>query len=1142
MSDDSNQAEASFGVADPSRMKKRFLAVRLFALFILPLGGLAFFGIRSSLEKWRTVRDYVALEQNSAMLRSIGNVVHELQKERGRSQVFLVSGGVGFAAELREQRQSTDAALAQLNGLLRTFDGARFGPAFQAKLKAGMDAIGDLPARRSGISAVSLAAADSLAYFTQTISVLLEVVVAMSRLSKDADIADGISCYVNFVQAKEQAGIERAVLAGVFTADRFTGDSFDRLSRVLSAHDVFLRVFEGFASEEQRRFHAGKMRGPAVESAVRMRQAALEKAGTGGFGIAAGSWFDASTARINLMKEVEDRLAADHARNADAIKKGARREFVFFMLATLLITGFTVASGGWIVRSIYADALRAAAERTAALRESEERFRGVFEQSPLPIICATFPDGRILQINAAAEAAFGYPHAQVIGRTSAELGMWVDAAERERFLELMRTQGEVVDFEAEMRRHDGASFTVLLNANQVTFNGRPCGLTVVRDITGAKRAQAAVVSSEARLREAQRLSLIGNWELDLVADRLHWGEMIYVIFELDPQQFEATYEAFLGRVHPGDRELVDEAYTRSVREHAPYEIEHRLLLPDGRIKHVIERGVTEYAADGTPLRSSGTVQDITARKLGEEAAVRLARQFRDLFEFAPDAMVMADRAGAIVGMNRRAEALFGYPRAELLGQLIEVLVPEALRGMHQRDRTAYAAHLVPREMGQRLVPLSARRKDGSVFPAQISLGPLHTEDGLIIVAAVRDITAQRAAEEARLKAEAQFRHAHKMESLGTLAGGIAHDFNNILAGLLGCVELARLDLPVNHPARPWIEKIAASGARAKGLVKQILTFSRRHPGELVAVRLHPVVAEACDLVRSTIPAMVELERRISPDCPPVLADADQIHQVVVNLCTNAWHALPETGGRIVVELDAGALAPGEIAEMPPGPVVRLTVRDNGMGMNAATLERIFEPFYTTKPAGRGTGLGMAVVHGIVRGHSGAIRVESAEGKGTVVRIVFPAFAAAEAPLAVQSPEPGLSACPAQAGLPRGNGQSILLVDDEQIVGESLRLILERIGYRVTFKSDPREALELFRRDPKAFDLVLTDQAMPGLSGRQLTSQLLALRADLPVLLISGYIEPASQQALLAAGIRAIVRKPPVIAALAELLAQHLAPK
>jgi signal transduction histidine kinase/CheY-like chemotaxis protein len=386
-----------------------------------------------------------------------------------------------------------------------------------------------------------------------------------------------------------------------------------------------------------------------------------------------------------------------------------------------------------------------------------------------------------------------------------------------------------------------------------------------------------------------------------------------------------------------------------------------------------------------------------------------------------------------------------------------------------------------------------------------------------LLSSVMDITAQKQAETALRRSEAALLQAQKLESLGTLAGGIAHDFNNILTGILGHTQLALGDLPPGHPVQSSLEGILQSGARARDLVQQILTFSRKTESERHPVKVQLVLMETLGLLRSTLPAMVRIEHSIDPACPPVLADGTQIHQIVLNLCTNAWHALPETGGVIEIALTSRLLDAGEAAQHPPlrpGPHVVLTVRDNGRGMDASTLERIFEPFFTTKEAGKGTGLGLAVVHSVVTGHNGAIRVESAAGRGTQFEIFLPALPVS-APVSFSAPpmEP-----------PRGRGQKVLVVDDEPPSGNVITRIIARLGYQATYCQDSLQAIGLIYAND--YDLLVTDLAMPGLPGDELSRQALARKPHLPVLLLSGFIEPAKFEQLRQIGVREILGKPP----------------
>lgn len=333
-------------------MKNFTLSRRLLLVLSVPLAALAFLGARSSWERWTVYRDYVRLDRNSAVLRQIGGLVHELQRERGRSAGFLGSKGAQFADELRVQRAATDAQDRRLRELLRAFDAAGFGATFEARLRRGLEQLDRLAPTRASISRLELGGADSTAYYTVTISQLLDVVVAMSHLSRDAEISRGISGYVNFLQAKEQAGIERATLTGVFVADAFTPETFRRFTATHAAQATFLRVFESFASGPQREFYAQKVSGPAIATVERLRELAHASSTTGRFGVTGVEWFNASTARIDLMKSVEDRLGSDYERDAERIRLDARRAFLGFALLTSVIFGGTVLGSWLLVRSL----------------------------------------------------------------------------------------------------------------------------------------------------------------------------------------------------------------------------------------------------------------------------------------------------------------------------------------------------------------------------------------------------------------------------------------------------------------------------------------------------------------------------------------------------------------------------------------------------------------------------------------------------------------------------------------------------------------------------------------------------------------------------------------------------------------------
>ncbi len=395
----------------------------------------------------------------------------------------------------------------------------------------------------------------------------------------------------------------------------------------------------------------------------------------------------------------------------------------------------------------------------------------------------------------------------------------------------------------------------------------------------------------------------------------------------------------------------------------------------------------------------------------------------------------------------------------------------------------------------------------------------------------QDVSERRQEEEYRARLEEQLQHAQKMDALGTLAGGIAHDFNNILTGLLGHLQLAALDLPDDHPSRASLREAGRAGRRARDLVGRILAFGRRSQHDWQPRPLGPVVQEAMQLLRASLPATIEMRTEIAPGLPAVLCDSAQIHQVLMNLGTNAAHAMRDQPGLLSVTLEPLAPTAELLRRYPqvrPDHTLRLTVRDTGVGIADEVLPRIFEPFFTTKPTGEGTGLGLTMVYSIVQSHQGAIVVESARGVGTTFVIYLPAATNAVAPHAAPSP----TSTPFEAF---GRGRTVLVVDDDPAVRHVSERMLQRLGFTVTAFENPLAALEDFRRGPGRFCAVLSDLTMPGMTGNELAAQLTTLRPDLPVLLTSGYVHKLSERAAWSSGVKHIIKKPFEIGELATRL-------
>jgi PAS domain S-box-containing protein len=512
-----------------------------------------------------------------------------------------------------------------------------------------------------------------------------------------------------------------------------------------------------------------------------------------------------------------------------------------------------------------------------------------------------------------------------------------------------------------------------------------------------------------------------------------------------------------------------------------------------------------------------SVVDISARRRAEA-------RFQAAVESSPSGMLMADSRGSILLVNREVERLFGYERAELIGQSVEMLVPARFRGAHPGQRATFFREPSTRPMGVGR-DLYGLRKDGTEVPIEIGLNPIRTEEGTTVLCSVVDITTRRRTEE-------QARQSQKMEAIGTLAGGIAHDFNNLLLSIIGHAELIQAASSVHPEQRRDLDQILQAAERGRQLVQRILTFSRQREVARVPIQLEQTVREVLQLLRASLPTTVEIREHLSPATPRVLSDETQLHQVLMNLVTNAAHAMSSGG---VLEVSSGPVQVTEemashfSARLEPGLYARLRVRDTGEGMSEDVLARVFEPFFTTKDAGRGSGLGLTVVHGIVQGHGGALNIESCAGEGTCVDVFLPADPSSTAALGEED----------ELSVPQ---RHILLVDDEPAIASMVGRQLNMLGYRVTAHTSSTDALETFLAQPDAFDALVTDNTMPKLTGLALAQRLLAVRRDLPVLLVSGLAAVTSWDELHAMGIRKVLPKPHTMdqlgAALAEMLPEE----
>jgi PAS domain S-box-containing protein len=488
-------------------------------------------------------------------------------------------------------------------------------------------------------------------------------------------------------------------------------------------------------------------------------------------------------------------------------------------------------------------------------------------------------------------------------------------------------------------------------------------------------------------------------------------------------------------------------------------------------------------------------------------------RFRNVYDTAPLAFVVWDINARVIDWNKKAEALFGWAREEVIdNNFFDFLIPEK-----DRPRVKDVVNILLKGELQSHSINDNLTKDGRIITCEWNNSPLHDNDGNIIgaISLGLDITERKQVEEEKDKLQTQLQQAHKMEAIGTLAGGIAHDFNNIVGIILGNTELAIDDVPEGNPAQLNLKEVRTASLRAKDVVRQLLSFARKTKLEKKPANIIPIIKESLKFLRSSIPTSIEIRQNIAKDVDTILADPTQINQILINLCANSHHSMPD-GGVIVITLKNIELdedTSDQCSKLNPGRYVNLAVSDTGHGISQEKIDRIFDPYFTTKEVGKGTGMGLAVVHGIVKGHNGLITVESELGKGTTFSIFFPVV---EREVVVEAET--------DEKLPTGS-ERILFIDDEESLVKIGHQRLEWLGYKVYATISPIEALKLFRSQPDQFDLVITDLTMPKMTGDKLVKEILNIRSDIPIILCTGFSEKIDEKKSKAIGASGYLEKP-----------------
>jgi two-component system, cell cycle sensor histidine kinase and response regulator CckA len=736
-------------------------------------------------------------------------------------------------------------------------------------------------------------------------------------------------------------------------------------------------------------------------------------------------------------------------------------------------------------------------------------------------------DGRILDVNNAAITAYGYSREELLQMTVYD--MREPGMQSLIYDQMAEADIAGILFETVHRRKDGKTFPVEVSSQGATLGDMRMLINIVRDISKRKDAEQALRESQADLKRAQIVAQTGSWRLDVRRNKLRWSDETHRIFGM-PKETAMTYETFLAAIHPEDRQYVDRHWQEALQGKT-YDIEHRIVVGD-TVKWVRERAELEFEKGGTLIGGFGTVQDITESKHAEEALREREQFISRVMNASINALYIRNVAsGRNEFMNAQYFHLTGWTLEEIKRMDKEQF--DAL--VHSEDQNRVFEHMqaVAGSSDGEILEIEYRfqtKEGGWLWCRSWDAVFERDQEGAAkrILGTFLDITEHKRAEEERLQMERRVQQHQRLESLGTLAGGIAHDFNNLLMGIQGRASLMGAEIDPDHPWVDHLNGIEECVKSAADLTRQLLGFARGGKYEVKPTNLNELVAKSASMCGRTRKD-TRIHKRFDDHLWAVEVDRRQIEQVLLNIYVNAWQAMPG-GGQLYLRTQNVTLDDHRARhhDVQAGRYAKISVTDTGNGMDGATLSRIFEPFFSTKEMGRGTGLGLASAFGIIKNHKGVIEARSKVGYGTTFNIYLPA---SEKPVKEETVM-DKDLCPGT--------ETILLVDDEKVVIDVCRPMLEKLGYRILVAMSGKEAIEIYKAGIGRIDLVILDLIMPDLNGADVFDSLKAIDVDVRVILASGFSINSRVEDLLSRGCRDFIQKPYKLDDLSDVVRKVLA--